>query len=754
MTKISIVIPIYNPQPEHLQECLNSISQQSHKDLEIILINNACTKSYLPILSQFQQKDKRAQIIRFKKNMGYAKACNAGIAQASGEYLLIVDSDDIISTDACRKLISHLTKHPSDVCFFPFQIINSSDKQVISTYTPPTISQDSTKNIIQQIMEEYNFAYHQSWNKIYNLAWLKENHITFDDKLKHIMVDKLFTFTCIAKARKMSTYTTTPLYSYRTNGTGSICSKLSQKNCNYLDEYFVFFKQLYNLAKTQEACFQTRINYEIFTSFISLLKTIHHSKRKAFCLRTKKLLHKYNLSSLNNTKYRELYNLVRDQRWKNISLYIFHSYQLRLFNIPLYKETISETQNKISILCGLIKITNTPTQKRFRIFKISIKHNKNKPHKSIFSNLFAQQNTTPNNSQLDAIIGQQKELNNKLTQIQNELILSNIKSQMINMHLFDEEYYLKTYPNVSKYMMSPIDHYLKIGANLGYNPSEHFNSLDYIKRNPNIYSNPLYHFLRYGRYNCCCLSSQNPYPATNETIAEYKAQHQSKSSKVVYTCLTGQYDQLITHRYLDPTWDYICFTDNTQLLQQKQVAFWQIRPLARSDLDNVRLNRYHKLNPHIILPEYEESIYIDGNINILTPYLFELIKFKHRNLLLPKLNFQDCIYQHIQFIRQKRWDDDGILSAWEQVLKSQKFPQHYGMTENNIIYRKHNLDEIQLIMSEWWKCIEQYSKRDQLSFSYILWKHNIKIKDISFSNAREDIDNFCIIPHEKTYILH
>ena len=176
--------------------------------------------------------------------------------------------------------------------------------------------------------------------------------------------------------------------------------------------------------------------------------------------------------------------------------------------------------------------------------------------------------------------------------------------------------------------------------------------------------------------------------------------------------------------------------------------------MVRNDLDNVRLNRYHKINPHIILPEYEESIYIDANVNILTPYLFELIKFLNKDLLVPKLNFQDCIYQHLDFIKQKRWDEASILENWKKLLIKQKFPPHYGMTENNVIYRKHNKAPIKDIMAEWWNCVEHYSKRDQLSFSYVLWQHNINISDICFPNAREDIDNFCIIPHEKKYILH
>ena len=82
-------------------------------------------------------------------------------------------------------------------------------------------------------------------------------------------------------------------------------------------------------------------------------------------------------------------------------------------------------------------------------------------------------------------------------------------------------------------------------------------------------------------------------------------------------------------------------------------------------------------------------------------------------------------------------------------IKTEGFPQNYGLPENNIIYRKHNKAEIISIMNDWWYMLEHYSRRDQLSLPYVLWKHNIKCENvICFPNTRIDYKNFCTFVHK------
>ena len=75
-------------------------------------------------------------------------------------------------------------------------------------------------------------------------------------------------------------------------------------------------------------------------------------------------------------------------------------------------------------------------------------------------------------------------------------------------------------------------------------------------------------------------------------------------------------------------------------------------------------------------------------------------------------------------------------------LKKKGMPRHYGLNETNVIYRKHTESSIINLMESWWNCIRDISKRDQLSFSYVLWKNGIPVKDISIPNARFNKGNF------------
>lgn len=124
------------------------------------------------------------------------------------------------------------------------------------------------------------------------------------------------------------------------------------------------------------------------------------------------------------------------------------------------------------------------------------------------------------------------------------------------------------------------------------------------------------------------------------TNSSYLAE-KKQNKKVVYTCLTGSYDSLPLHSYLDFDWDYICFTDSPDLLKTKYFGAWQIRPLAFNKLDNTKNARWHKTHPHILFDEYAESIWIDANIAIKNDWIFDLIeKKKVTNKLLVPIHYE------------------------------------------------------------------------------------------------------------------
>lgn len=220
-----------------------------------------------------------------------------------------------------------------------------------------------------------------------------------------------------------------------------------------------------------------------------------------------------------------------------------------------------------------------------------------------------------------------------------------------------------------------------------------------------------------------------------------------KRSKVIYTCLTGDYDNLPTHEYINNEYDYVCFTDNKNLLSLENYGAWKIKPLVFDELDNVRNNRWHKTHPHILFPEYEWSVYVDSNISIKSDWLFTEIEGKKSNIIIPIHFERNCIFSELDAVLEAGKENFENVQKMRDFLEKESFPREYGLNENNVIYRKHNNIDIIQIMEEWWGFISNYTKRDQLSLSYVLWKHNIRPIDISIHNLRNLINDVNFTDH-------
>lgn len=119
MKKISVIVPIYNTE-NYLHRCLDSIINQTYKELEIILVDDGSKDSSPQICDEFAEKDNRVKVIH-KKNEGVAKARNTAIAMATGDYLAFVDSDDFIDKAMFERLINNALKHDADMSICGFK---------------------------------------------------------------------------------------------------------------------------------------------------------------------------------------------------------------------------------------------------------------------------------------------------------------------------------------------------------------------------------------------------------------------------------------------------------------------------------------------------------------------------------------------------------------------------------------------------------------------------------------------------------
>ena len=248
---------------------------------------------------------------------------------------------------------------------------------------------------------------------------------------------------------------------------------------------------------------------------------------------------------------------------------------------------------------------------------------------------------------------------------------------------------------------------------------------------------------------------QLPVP-NDEVIRAYWASRQHPASAVMYTCITGGYDSV--SRIACPSavcldCDYVCFTDSERDVKTGRIGVWSIRPLSFDRLDNTRNNRWHKTHPHLLFPEYEGSIYIDANINILKTEFVDTMRSSPRKMAIPKHPLRNCIYDEYANAFAEFMDSPKAMWQELRMIRRSGMPRHYGLTENNILYRKHGDAEVIAIMEEWWDTISRYSRRDQLSLAWILWKHGISMSAVSFPHWYDAPDTYCVLPHERRLAL-
>lgn len=205
------------------------------------------------------------------------------------------------------------------------------------------------------------------------------------------------------------------------------------------------------------------------------------------------------------------------------------------------------------------------------------------------------------------------------------------------------------------------------------------------------------------------------------------------NKKVIYTCITGDYDDLKNHSFVNNEWDYVCFTDDLKI-KNKENSIWEIRQIKYSEMDDVRNQRWHKLHPHVLFPEYEESLWVDANIDIINGGVFddiEKIKEKNEKIAITKHPARNCLYDELEACLAIHKDNEDLMKRQIELIKKDDFPKDFGLFETNFIYRKHLDEKIIKIMGDWWHWIKNYSRRDQLSLTYVLWKNNFNISSLN-----------------------
>ncbi|MEA2975754.1 MAG: hypothetical protein QOF19_1274 [Alphaproteobacteria bacterium] len=194
--------------------------------------------------------------------------------------------------------------------------------------------------------------------------------------------------------------------------------------------------------------------------------------------------------------------------------------------------------------------------------------------------------------------------------------------------------------------------------------------------------------------------------------------------RVVYTCLFGSSEYFNDFVYEgDGNIDFVCFTDDPELTSE----FWTIKVVEPGLLDPARAAKRVKALPHLYLPEYDWSLYIDNIIRLKTApkQLFDqflvgapspLVCFRH-----PERN---CVYEEAEKVIELSFDNPDRVRTQMMLYRQLGYPVQNGLAKSGFLLRRHHDPTLTPVMERWHDHVLGHSKRDQLSMNPVMWFHH------------------------------
>lgn len=294
--KISIIIPCYNVQ-NYIEQCLDSIINQTYSNLEMICINDGSTDNTLDLLQKYERQDPRIKILN-QQNKGLSESRNVGVDAAVGQYIMFVDSDDWIDESLITEVLTPDLEADLYCCSYNRVFRNKMLPRVLNLSGSCT-AEHLQKRIVGLSGEELSDPSQAdsivtAWGKIYKTQIIKNNKIKFIDTKKIGTEDALFNIQYLNFAEKVYVKDK-PLYFYRRSNVSSLTS-------NYKPRLFSQWKYLYNL-----------IGQEISNKNIDFKEALNNR----ICLGVLNL----SLNEMNNSsfvdRYKNIKLILRDEIYKD-----------------------------------------------------------------------------------------------------------------------------------------------------------------------------------------------------------------------------------------------------------------------------------------------------------------------------------------------------------------------------------------------------------------------------------------------------
>ncbi|WP_026364374.1 glycosyltransferase family 2 protein [Brachyspira innocens] len=358
MIKVSVIVPIFNVE-KYLKKCLDSVINQTLKDIEIICINDCSTDGSKDIVLEYIQKDKRIKLISNEKNSGIGITRNEGINTSVGEYISFIDSDDYISCNYLEELYKTALKYDADIVFT--NNINIVRDNIIKPYYHNRIHiwKKKFKNTWQEGISNFNvgtpekentpeYPLVSSVNKIFKREFIIKNNMKFQNFI--VSEDTEFFYKYLLYMPKMF-YNNNAQY-YYVQRKSSITHSIEKDNKMASDSLKVF-KNIFNFYKEKDISLLGECNFYNFTSFLFVFNNYKADNKNEFYKKCHELMKALNPEIDRKKHAFYAYNMYIMKTYDDYNVYLdkIESIKKKVFDIAWWipSITLREKYKKVNL---------------------------------------------------------------------------------------------------------------------------------------------------------------------------------------------------------------------------------------------------------------------------------------------------------------------------------------------------------------------------------------------------------------------
>lgn len=273
---ISVIVPVYNVEP-YLQKCLDSVVGQTYQNMEILIIDDGSTDGSGKVCDEYK-KDERVKVFH-TKNRGLSAARNLGLDNATGDWIVFVDSDDWVDVDAFEIALSVAKYQKADLVFWGY-VKEYEDHSIRKSFFWEdgfVFEREQVKYLLHRRLfgllgkelahPEYANSFDTAWGKLYKAEAIKNNHIRFEDTAVIGTEDALFNILFMGYVQK-AVYVARCMNHYRKNNTS--LTKLYKPNL--MKQWQTLFSRMYDyiVSRRLPDVFEDALNNRIALSIIGL----------------------------------------------------------------------------------------------------------------------------------------------------------------------------------------------------------------------------------------------------------------------------------------------------------------------------------------------------------------------------------------------------------------------------------------------------------------------------------------------------